>query len=310
MIEIIAPIAKELLLKELNKDSFLRTTNKGGNEIYIVNDKNAPNVLLEIGRLRELAFRNSGGGTGMALDLDAEDKGAFAYEQLILWDPDAQEIIGGYRFILCKNALDNNGTYHLSTTHYFDFSQQFIQDFLPYCLELGRSFIQPKYQGKEGGKKALFSLDNLWDGLGALVVRYPEVKYFFGKVTMYKNFNQNARDLILAFMNHKFPDNDQLVKAKPELLAGISSNTDSFIEEIQALDYKSAYMVLNNRVKDLGENVPPLINNYMSLSATMRTFETANNPDFGDVEETGILVTIQDIYPEKSERHIQSFLDL
>ncbi|HTO14572.1 MAG TPA: GNAT family N-acetyltransferase [Edaphocola sp.] len=309
MKEIIAPIAKELLLKELNKETFLRHTNKGGNEIYIINDRNAPNTLLEIGRLRECAFRNSGGGSGLECDLDSEDSGPFSYQQLIVWDPEALEIIGGYRFVLCKNAIDAEGQLHLSTTHYFDFSDTFIKEFLPYTLELGRSFVQPKYQGKEGGKKALFSLDNLWDGLGALVVKYPEIKYFFGKVTMYKSFNQEARDLILAFMNFEFPDKDGLVKSKPELVSEIHSDVKPFIDEIKSLDYKTAYNTLNNRVKSFGENVPPLINNYMSLSATMRTFETANNPDFGDVEETCILVTIKDIYHEKSVRHIQTYLN-
>lgn len=307
MKDIIAPISKALLEQELNENTFLRYTNKGGNELYIINDQTGPNTLLEIGRLRELAFRDSGGGTGLDCDLDDYDKGPHAYQQLIVWDPEAKEIIGGYRFIKCKNAVDNLGNLHLSTTHYFDFSALFIQNYLPITIELGRSFVQPMYQGKEGGKKALFSLDNLWDGLGALVVLNPEIEYFFGKVTMYKSFEPSARDYILAFMQTRFPDTDNLLKAKPELHAAINSNVEEFVNNIKELDYKSAYNMLNSYVKSKEESVPPLINSYMSLSSTMRTFETANNPDFGDVEETCILVRINDIYPEKSERHINTF---
>lgn len=305
---IIEPISRALLAAELNEQTFLRKTNKGGNELYVVNDQTAANTMLEIGRLRELSFRDSGGGTGLDCDLDEYDKGSYAYQQLIVWDPDAQEIIGGYRYIKCKDAIDENGKIHLSTTHYFDFSEQFVKQFLPTTIELGRSFVQPKYQGAQGGKKALFSLDNLWDGLGALVVLHPEIEYFFGKVTMYKSFDLIARDHILGFMQHRFPDRAGLLKAKPELLATIQNDIQPFLDSIAGLDYKAAYNALNSLVKSRGEAVPPLVNAYMSLSDTMRTFETADNPDFGDVEETCILVTIRDIYPEKSERHIATFL--
>lgn len=307
MEDIIAPISRGLLEQELNEKTFLRYTNKGGNELYVVNEQTSPNTLLEIGRLRELAFRDSGGGTGLACDLDGYDRGDHAYQQLIVWDPDAKEIIGGYRYIKCKDAIDAEGNIHLSTTHYFDFSEQFINDYLPTTIELGRSFVQPKYQGKEGGKKALFSLDNLWDGLGALVVLNPDIEYFFGKVTMYKSFDLSARDHILAFMRTRFPDKDALLSSKPELLESVKTEVGGFLQEIEHMDYKAAYNTLSNYVRSRGEAVPPLINSYMGLSSTMRTFDTANNPDFGDVEETCILVSIKDIYPEKSERHIKSF---
>lgn len=308
MKDIIAPISRTLLAQELNETTFLRHTNKAGNELYVINDQTAPNTLLEIGRLRELAFRDSGGGTGLDCDLDDYDRGPHAYQQLIVWDPEAKEIIGGYRFIKCKNAIDENGTIHLSTTHYFNFSTQFVKDFLPSTIELGRSFVQPMYQGAQGGKKALFSLDNLWDGLGALVVLNPDIAYFFGKVTMYKSFDIEARDCIMAFMQTRFPDRDGLLQAKPELYQAIGTDVSEFIASIKDLDYKSAYNLLSNFVKSKGELVPPLVNAYMSLSDTMRTFDTANNPDFGDVEETCILVAIKDIYPEKSERHVKTFV--
>jgi hypothetical protein len=307
MQQIIAPINRSLLASELNADTFLRHTNKGGNELYIVNNNNAPNVLLEIGRLRELAFREGGGGTGAALDLDAYDTGAHCYQQLIVWSPEDQEIVGGYRYIKCKDAIEANGDIHLSTLHYFDFSEEFKKDYLPYTIELGRSFVQPLYQNKDGGRKGLFSLDNLWDGLGALIVLHDDVHYFFGKVTMYKSFNVQARDHIIAFMYHYFPDPKKLVLAKPALRKSITTPVENFVQSLQGLDYKVGHILLNQAVRDLGEQVPPLVNSYMNVSATMKTFETANNPDFGDVDETCIFIDMREIYPSKAERHVSTF---
>lgn len=307
MEEIIAPVSRALIEQELNERTFLRKTNKGGNEIYIVNADNAPNVLLEIGRLREWAFREGGGGTGKPYDLDEYDEGPYTYQQLIVWSPEDKEIIGGYRYIKCADAIDEQGTVHLSTTHYFNFSKQFVQEYLPHTIELGRSFVQPLYQSKDGGKKGLFSLDNLWDGLGALVVIHPDIKYFFGKVTMYKTFDLQARDHIMAFMQYYFPDKDSLLQAKPELKVEITTPVAAFLDQLQGLEYKKGHLLLNNFVKERGENIPPLINNYMNLSSTMKTFDTANNPDFGDVEETCILINIKDIFPTKAERHVSTF---
>lgn len=303
--EIIAPIQRDLLLSELTKDKFIRYTKNGKNEIYIVNYHNAPNILKEIGRLREITFRHAGGGTGKEIDLDEFDTSQNCYQQLIVWNPEDKEIIGSYRFIVCKNAIFGNKI-HLATTELFHFSQKFIHDYLPYTIELGRSFIQPKYQPTEDYRKGLFSLDNLWDGLGALVVDYPDIKYFFGKVTMYTHFNTEARDLILSFMKYFFPDNEQLVT--PIHPITIQSDTSWFIHKIKDLSYKEAHLELTHEVKKRNERIPPLINNYMNLSSTMKTFGTAINTGFGGVEETGVMVTIADIYPSKKDRYIQPYI--
>jgi hypothetical protein len=309
MESIIAPIAKSILKSELNTQTFLRATNKGDNEIYIVNNNNAPNVVLEIGRLREAAFRGGGGGTGKSADLDEYDTNKNCYEQLVVWSPEDEEIVGGYRFIHCKNAIDANGEVHLSTTHYFNFSTQFIKDYLPYTIELGRSFIQPLYQNKEGNRKGLFSLDNLWDGLGALMVLNKDLIYFFGKVTMYASFNQIARDSIITFMHHYFPDADKLVTAKADLYKGINNDLSEFEKSLDGKNYKDGHILLTHFVKDNEEHIPPMINSYMNISATMKTFDTAFNKDFGDVEETGILIDIRDIYDTKKDRHVTTFVE-
>lgn len=301
MKEIIDPIEKSVLKAELNTERFLRTTRKGGNEIYRINCHNAPNVLQEIGRLRELTFRNSGGGTGEEVDLDEHDFGPYAYEQLIVWSPEDEEIIGGYRYLVCADALDQDGNYHLSTTHYFEFGTVFKEKYLPYTIELGRSWVQPNYQPTVNPKKGLFALDNIWDGLGALIRFYPTVKYFFGKVTMYPDYDTSSRDFLLFFLQHFFPDSEQLIKAYHPLQIG---DTSAYAALIEGKEYKDAFKELNSFVRERGTFIPPLMNIYMNLSATMRTFDTAVNPDFGNVEETGILVTIADIYPDKKERHL------
>jgi len=302
MKKIIEPISKMLIENELHNAGLIRLTRKGNNEIYIVNQHNSPNTLLEIGRLREVTFRASGGGTGEPIDLDEYDTNEFCYQQLIVWSPEDKEIIGGYRFILCDQATDSHGVIHLSTTHYFDFSEKFVNDYLPFTIELGRSWVQPNFQPSVNPRKGLFALDNIWDGLGALVRFYPEKKYFFGKVTMYPNYNTDCRDFLLHFMHHYFPDNEFLMKPYHPL----DQNYDkAYVEsQLEGLDFKDGFKVLNGHVRDKGEFIPPLVNIYMNLSPTMKTFGTAVNPDFGNVEETGILVTIADIFPEKKERHI------
>ena len=303
MEQIIEKIPRSLLKKELTKELFVRPTNNASNEIYIFKADQAPNLMKEIGRLREETFRFAGGGTGKSIDIDDFDTGKYAYSQLIVWDPEEEEITGGYRFIKIPESIDSKGNYHLSTSEIFVYSDKIKNDFFPYTIELGRSFVQKKYQPSAEFRKGLFSLDNLWDGLGSQVVFNPEIKYFFGKVTMYTQFNKMARDYILAFMHHYFPDSDNLIyvnnQLKPEY------DTSEFINSLRNMPYKEGHSILNKLVRELGENIPPLINSYMNISPTMRTFGTAINTHFGYVEETGIMVKIDDIYPSKKERHLK-----
>lgn len=307
MKDIIAPVDRALIKAELTKEAFLRYTNNGNNEVYLVNHHTAPNIMLEIGRLREITFRGAGGGTGLPYDIDENDTCAHNYDQLIAWNPEDEEIIAGYRVIRCKDSIDDDGNIHLSTVHYFEFSEQFKQEYLPNCIELGRSWVQPKYQPSIDNRKGLFSLDNLWDGLGALVILNPDIKYLFGKVTMYPSFNAEARDLLIYFLEHYFPDRENLLRPLPELAIGYKTDISAIQGIFDGLEYKEGYKVLNKRIRELGENIPPLINTYMNLSPTMKTFGTARNNEFGEVEETGILIILDDIYDAKKERHMATF---
>lgn len=298
------PVPLDLIQKELTKDRFIRTTNKGSNEIYIINHHNSPNVMHEIGRLRELTFASAGGGTGQSIDIDKYDTSENCYNQLIVWAPESKEIIGGYRFIDCSKIIDTEPL-ELATQRYFNYSDQFKKNYLPYTVELGRSWVQPNFQPSNISRRGIFALDNLWDGLGSIVVDNPHIKYYSGKVTLYSTYNKEARDALMYFLNYFFNDPDGLIS--PVEAVSISSDIEEFKENLVGLDYKQGHKLLNNFVRDRGENIPPLINNYMSLSPTMRSFGTVLNQYFGEVEETMILVKIEDIYAEKKSRYIDSY---
>jgi hypothetical protein len=304
---IIPPVSKDILKSELTPDKQLRMTNKSNNEIYIITAHNAPNVMREIGRLREVVFREAGGGTGKETDIDEFDICENCYKQLIVWNPDEEEIIGGYRYLLGTDwKYDEKGQPILATSHMFHFSERFIKEFAPKTVELGRSFVSLPYQSSRMGAKSLFALDNLWDGLGALTVIRPDVKFYFGKMTMYPSYIRKGRDMILYFLKKHFDDKEHLIiPMKPleletnpkELEALFSGNT-----------FKEDYLILNAEIRKMGYNIPPLVNAYMSLSPTMKLFGTAINYGFGDVEETGILIAVDEILEEKRKRHIDSFI--
>ena len=296
---VIKPIERKLIIDELTTDKFIRNTRKGDNKIYEITYEDSPHIMRELGRLREISFRLAGGGTGKPIDIDEFDTDSKnPYKQLIVWDPKDQEIIGGYRYIQCSGLKVEQ----LATSELFNFSETFVRDYMPFTIELGRSFIQPNYQSTNIRRKGLFALDNLWDGLGALMLRYPHIKYFFGKVTMYTSYNLRARNTLLNFLNDFFRDEENLVT--PIFPLDYDSNNPYYKEIFEGLDYKESYKTLSKEVRSLGEHIPPLINSYMNLSPSMRVFGTAINEHFGGVEETGILVSITDIYPEKIERYI------
>lgn len=304
---IIPPVSVELLKSELTPAKKLRDTNKSHNEIYVISHHDSPNVMREIGRLREVAFRDSGGGSGMEVDIDEFDTMEEPYYQLIVWDPDAEKILGGYRYIFGPNIkLNEDGQPHLATSHMFHFSEKFIKEYLPYTIELGRSFVAPEYQSSKAGTKALFALDNLWDGLGALAINRPDMKYFFGKMTMYPEYNREARDLIQHFLFKHFKDEENLVTPiDPLKIETPVEYMDSILTE---QEFKDDYKLLNAEVRRHGVNIPPLVNAYMSLSPTMKMFGGGINHEFSEAEETCILINFDEIHEAKVERHINSFI--
>ena len=245
MEEIIAPVSRELLKAELTADKRLRDTNKSHNEIYVVTWQDSPNVVREIGRLREIAFRAAGGGTGMAMDLDDFDMMEEPYKQLIVWDPETEEILGGYRYLLgSKVRVNADGQPILATSHMFHFSENFMKNYMPYTIELGRSFVTLEYQSTRKGSKGLFALDNLWDGLGALTVLVPDVRYYFGKMTMYPSYNRYGRDMILYFLKKHFEDKEKLIVPIHPLQ--LEADTEELKKLFVADDFKEDYKILNS----------------------------------------------------------------
>ena len=304
---IIAPVSLDLIKAELTPAKKLRDTNKSRNEIYVINHHDSPNVMREIARLREVTFRDAGGGSGLEMDIDEFDTMENPYQQLIVWDPEAEKILGGYRYILGSDIkLDENGQPLLATAHMFHFSEKFVKEYLPYTIELGRSFVTPEYQSSKAGTKALFALDNLWDGLGALIVKCNNMKYFFGKMTMYPDYNRQARDLIQHFLFKHFEDKDKLVVPMDPLV--IETPTAELERVLHEKEFKDDYKLLNAAVRSYGVNIPPLVNSYMSLSPTMKMFGGGINHEFSEAEETCILVTFDDIYDAKKARHVDSFI--
>lgn len=308
MDEIIPKVDIAKIRAELTPDKLLRRTNKANNEIYVFTHHDAPYTMQEVGRLREIAFRYYGGGTGLPVDIDKFDTMQNPYKQLIIWDPESEEILGGYRF-LCGNdvKLNENGQPLLATSHLFDFSPKFVKRYLPKTVELGRSFVSLEFQATMGRtSKGLFVLDNLWDGLGALPVIDTSLRYYFGKVTMYNTYNTEARNMILYFINQYFPDHEKLVTP----VYPLETNTDyeKMAQLFSGKDYKVDYKTLNLEVRKFGINIPPLVSAYMNLSPKMKVFGTAINHEFGDVEETGILIDVNEIFEEKKKRHIESYL--
>ena len=305
---IIPPVDRQLIKQELTNQIFLRKTNFGNREIYVTTAHTSPNIMREIGRLRELSFATEGGGTGKEVDIDEFDllPEPYCYKQLFVWSPEDEEIVGGYRFIHGLDiARKPDGMLMSATAELFQFTDTFIEKYMPDMVELGRSFVQPAFQPTTNFRKGMYSLDNLWDGLGAIAIEIPTMKYFFGKITMYPQMNRKAKDYILYFYQKHFPDREGLVR--PYEPMKIETDYNELVSLFNGRNYKEDYQILVRSVRDLGSAVPPLVNAYMNLSSTMMSFGTALNRPFGDVDETGILITMQDIYAAKKERHLQSY---
>jgi len=301
------PVNRKLLEAELSDSTFLRNTNNGHKKIYVFTAQEAPNLMTEVGRLREITFRDAGGGTGKSLDIDEFDTMEVPFQQLIVWDPVENEIVGGYRFIHGRDlACEHDNCIHSATAELFEFSNKFIRDYLPWSIELGRSFVQPNYQPLVNFRKGMYSLDNLWDGLGAMIIENPDVRYFFGKMTMYPDYNRTARDIVLYFLRRYFPDKESLMQPREPVVC--ETPDESIAGIFSAKSFEENYRNLIQAVRQHGEHVPPLVNAYMNLSPTMRTFGTGIYHGFGLVEETGILIYIDDIYPRKKERHLTTYI--
>lgn len=309
MKSIIDPVPVELLKAELTKSKKLEDTNKGHNELYIVTWQDSPNVVTEVGRLRELTFREAGGSTGNAIDLDEYDKMEKPYKQLIVWDPDNEAIIGGYRFFFGSDAMfDEKGQPIMASSHQFRFSQKFIDEYLPHVLELGRNFVAPEYQSSKNGAKSMYAFDNLWDGLVAIIMMNPNLLYYFGKITVYPSYDHITRDLIYHFFRKHYGDQDELVRPWDDQAIMPDSDPELMDLVLNKEDLFEDYKLLKAAARMRGVNVPPNVTAYISITSQMLMFGTAVNHLMHNIEDSCVLIPFDSIYHEKKSRHIGAYI--
>ena len=298
---IIPPVDTALILHEL-EGHLLRPSNKAGNLIYDITAHECPNVMREIGRLREISYRDAGGATGKEADIDDMDTMAKPYHQLIVWDPDNQQIIGGYRYLFGSDAEIRNGQPYITSSFLFRYSEQFIRDYLPYAIEFGRAFVQPMYQTREMGVKALFALDNIWDGIGAIMHNNPHIRWMIGKVTVYPDYNPTARELIYAYLDRYHHGQEGLIA--PYHLQPIEPIETPF----EGNDPQENYHILQHAVREQGTVIPPMFSAYLNLTNELQFFGTAIEETFSNVYDSGIMVDLETVYPEKKERYITPYI--
>jgi hypothetical protein len=297
---VIDPISPTLLERDLTPDRLARRWN--GLDIYILKGLDVPHVLDEIGRIREIEFRREGGGTGRDKDVDTFDLGDVSYWQIVTWDPIEREIVSTYRYLIGSEALQQKGPEAFATYELFDFSDEFICRYLPYTIELGRSVVNRQ------AKKKRLGLWAAWLGLGVIITEYPEMDYFFGKVTIPPSYPEDARDLLCNFWECVLPGQSHLVRPRAVVkVAGKGSGTSDFETN---RNFETHYENLQERLKTWGVTVPPLMNSYLGLTSNIETFGTVVNRHFGNAFETSILLPIRDIHPKRREQFIESYVTI
>lgn len=288
------------LKRELAPKYLLRRTNHGDNEVYLIRAKECPCVMREIGRVREEAFRRGGTGTGLAMDVTFVDEDCL---QMLVWNPEGEEIAGGYRMIEgTRWPMKADGQPNLATSHLFRFSEEFLRDYKDSTLEVARSYVTTGYQRNAPRNKSIYIMDNLWDGLGAFLVSHPEIKYLFGKVTISAGLNHRAMEMILFFLKRYFPAKKALVT--PHVAIKKSIPEEEFEALFEGLGFDEGYRVLKREVNALGEKIPPMINSYMMLAPTMQYFGSAVDESFAGAIESAILIAVDEMSEEKKARHM------
>lgn len=304
---IIPPVDTNILLQEL-EGHLLRPSNKADNLIYDITAHECPNVMREIARLREISYRDGGGATGMEMDIDDMDTMARPYHQLIVWDPVNRQIIGGYRYLLGSDAElrpNEQGEMqpYITSAHLFHYSDRFIREYLPNTIEFGRAFVQPMYQKREMGVKALFALDNIWDGIGAIMHNNPQLRWMIGKVTIYPDYNETARELIYEYLRRYHTGEQGLFEPYKPLPFKEMKETP-----FTGTDPQENYHILQHAVREQGTVIPPMFSAYLNITNELQFFGNAINDELSNVYETGIMVDLDTVYQEKKERYITPYI--
>jgi len=293
MATVVHPANAKAVKKALYQARLLGET-RDGKKIFLYQFQDDCPVMREIARLRELTFRSVEEGTGLALDLDKFD---IYYSHIVLWDDNDLEIVGAYRVGEGPKIMAVQGIEGFYTDTLFDLHSEFAA-YLPYSIELGRSFVQPRYWGQH-------SLDYLWYGIGAYLRERPEIKYLFGPVSISNAYPQLAKELIIGFYKQQF--GASLPPAKARMPFVISDQCQQFAANEFNLDYSTSFKVLNSELKKLGVKVPTLYKQYVELCVDKGCHFVDFNvdPDFNNCIDSLIMVEIDKIAPKKRLRYIE-----
>ena len=284
-----APRSAEAIEREITRLKPLDCKLRGALALYTFRAVEAPALIPEVGRLREVAFRQTGAGTGREEDIDEGDLSERGYRQIVAWESEQCRVVGGYRYMIGREC---DMTY-LSSTHYFLFSERFEREILPRAIELGRSFAV-----RDAGSSSLFAMSALWHGLGQIVA-CEGAEYLFGKVTIPPRYDGEALRLLLCFLWQFFPAREALLSARKPL------KIEAGERPFSGKDFAENFALLERLLAARGERVPPMIHAYMRLTREMQVFDAMINPDFSDAVEVAILLPVSEIIPAKREVYIK-----
>ena len=282
----------QLIKKELKKVEVLGKTNDG-KIIYLYKYSSESLILNEIGRLREISFRKVNEGINQKRDIDKFDK---YYQHIILWDDEELEIVGAYRVGNSKKIYETYGYDGFYSHTLFKFQREF-NPYLENSIELGRSFVQPKYWGSR-------ALDYLWFGIGAYLKANPNIKYMYGPVSLSSSLPQIAQDLIIGFYSHYFYPEKKLVKERKKFSYTFEQEDEISICPFQ--NYKEDLKLLKNSLKAIDIRIPTLYKQYGELCENGGvTFHGFNiDPSFSNCIDGFILVDITKMKKDKRDRYI------
>jgi len=284
---------RRLVRAELRKSSPLGHTTDG-KQLFLFDAAPDSAVLRELGRLREVAFREVGEGTGRRRDVDAFDA---YYRHIILWDDAELQIVGAYRVGEALGILEARGEQGLYTSGLFSYSSA-LRALLPDALELGRSFIQPRYQG-------LRALDQLWTGVGAYLAAHPRTRYLFGAVSMSASYPPRARRLLASFFGHYFGTRDELAAGRRPFVVP-QEEAAEFAALFHGSDYESGLRLLKRELAGMRVPVPVLYRQYAELCEPGGTRFLAFNvdPEFSNCVDALMLVDLACLKAAKRDRYM------
>ena len=291
---IVHPQERRAIKKELQNAELLGET-VDGKKIYLFNYQSDSAVMQEIGRLREITFRQVGEGTGKKCDLDRYDRD---YRHLILWDEQELEIAGAYRLGEVKHLFSTEGSRGIYSQELFDYDAERMAPFFEQGIELGRSFVSPKYWGKR-------SLDYLWYGIGAYLKRYPEIRYLFGPVSLSNTYPEFAKALIVSFYQHYLNDPAKLAKARVpyQIDTELKLRVD---QTISGLDFDDDFKSMRIQLAHMNVSVPTLYKQYSDLceDGGVRFIDFNVDANFGNCIDGLVMVDLQALKPAKYKRYL------